>query len=398
MINLDHNESNKFHSGIFDADLETANTELREILSDSRCLVIGGAGTIGQAVTKEIFGRGAKALHVIDISENNLVELVRDIRSTMGYATADFKTFAIDVGSVEFEKFAENQEPYDFVFNLSALKHVRSERDIYTLMRLVKVNVFETRRAMRLLQSSSLKKYFCVSTDKAANPVNMMGASKSIMELYLHRESVTAPFSSARFANVAFSDGSLLHGFRHRFEKGQPISSPCDIRRYFISQMESGQLCLMSAVFGDNRDIYFPKLDPASSLVTFSDIAREFLMSRGYTPYECATEDEARLLGPELIRNRQWPCYFFSSDTTGEKPFEEFFTAQESLEMSTYRGIGIIKSNLSFDQSVLDEFESNFNELCNQKSPEKERLVELFQRVLPNFLHNEVGKNLDQRM
>lgn len=398
MMSLNHGESDKFHSGIFDEDLNAVNSDLIQILSESRCLVIGGAGTIGQAVTKEIFGRGARALHVIDISENNLVELVRDIRSTMGYATDDFKTFAIDVGSEEFEKFAENQEPYDFVFNLSALKHVRSERDIYTLSRLVKVNVFDTLRAMRLLQSSSLKKYFCVSTDKAANPVNMMGASKSIMELYLHRESAMASFSSARFANVAFSDGSLLHGFRHRFEKGQPISSPSDIKRYFISQVESGQLCLMSAVFGDNRDIYFPKLDPESSLLTFSDIAREFLTSRGYTPYECASEDEARMRGPELIRRGQWPCYFFSSDTTGEKPFEEFFTDQESLEMSAYRGIGIIKSNLSCDEGILEEFETKFNEFCDQKNPTKEHLVEIFQRVLPNFVHKEIGKNLDQKM
>ena len=246
-------------NGLFDQDLKIIDYQLNEIIDSSKILVVGGAGSIGHAVSVEVFKRNPKVLHVVDISENNLVELVRNIRSSVGYGTGEFKTFAIDCGSREFEVFAENQS-YDYIFNLSALKHVRSEKDPYTLMRLIDVNIFNAIKIIKLFKSKHvLKNYFSVSTDKATNPVNMMGASKKIMEDFLFRESKNQKVSMARFANVAFSDGSLLHGFNQRILKKQPIAAPNDVSRYFITPQESGELCLISGLIGENRDIFFPK-------------------------------------------------------------------------------------------------------------------------------------------
>ena len=233
---------------LFDADIARCNEALCEKVGAGRFLVIGGAGSIGQAVTREIFKRNPRALHVVDISENNMVELVRDIRSTLGYNDADFRTFAIDCGGREFAALMAAGDGYDYVLNLSALKHVRSEKDPFTLMRLIEVNILNTLATLQAARERGASKYFCVSTDKAANPVNMMGASKRIMEMFLMRESLTLPMSTARFANVAFSDGSLLHGFNQRFNKQQPISAPNDVRRYFVTPQESGELCLMSCL------------------------------------------------------------------------------------------------------------------------------------------------------
>ena len=269
-------------SALFYSDIATEENTLKSCVHESRFLVIGGAGTIGQAVTKEIFKRDPKLLHVVDISENNMVELVRDIRSTLGYGSGEFKTFALDCGHIEFEALMKNEGPYDYVFNLSALKHVRSEKDPYTLMRMIMVNIFNTIKTLQMAKEMGAKKYFCVSTDKAANPVNMMGASKRIMEMFLMRESLTQNISMARFANVAFSDGSLLHGFNQRFIKKQPLSAPNDVRRYFVTPQESGELCLLSALLGNNRDIFFPKLSEKLNLITFSDIAVHYLRERGY--------------------------------------------------------------------------------------------------------------------
>jgi len=244
---------------LFDNDIASHEQKLTDLVQGSRFLVIGGAGSIGHAVTKEIFARKPKLLHVVDISENNMVELVRDIRSSLGYIEGEFATFAIDAGSDIFDACIANGPGYDYVLNLSALKHVRSEKDPYTLMRMVDVNIFNTDKTMRQAAAMGSRKYFCVSTDKAANPVNMMGASKRIMEYFLMRLSVEVPVSTARFANVAFSDGSLLFGFNRRMEKDQPLSAPNDVRRYFVTPKESGELCLMSALLGENRDFLFPQ-------------------------------------------------------------------------------------------------------------------------------------------
>ena len=385
-------------STLFGDDIDVLSDDLSSLVESSRFLVIGGAGSIGQAVTKEIFKRSPKVLHVVDISENNMVELVRDIRSTIGYIEGEFRTFAVDCGSPEFEALISSEGPYDYVFNLSALKHVRSEKDPYTLMRMLSVNIFNTIKTFRLARDNGAKKYFCVSTDKAANPVNMMGASKRIMEMFLMRESETMPISMARFANVAFSDGSLLHGFNQRFAKRQPFSAPNDVRRYFVTPQESGELCLMSGLLGENREIFFPKLSEYLHLITFSDIAERYLRQMGYEPFCCASEEEARDRAAELIAKKQWPCYFFSSDTTGEKDFEEFFTDKEDLDMSRLHGVGVIKNQPIYDSQKLDDFSSGVQTLREKGSWDKQTILDLFFDLLPEFAHKETGKYLDQRM
>ena len=387
-------------SELFSSDIVSHEDALKIIIQKSRFLIIGGAGTIGQSVTREIFKRDPKILHVVDISENNMVELVRDLRSTEGYGSGEFKTFAIDCGSLEFEALVNDQGPYDFVFNLSALKHVRSEKDPFTLMRMIIVNVFNTLKTLRMSREMGAKKYFCVSTDKAANPVNMMGASKRIMEMFLMRESLTQDISMARFANVAFSDGSLLHGFNQRFLKRQPFSAPNDVRRYFVTQQESGELCLLSGLLGENRDIFFPKLSEKLHLITFSEIAKSYLKERGYKPYECQSEKEARDRAEELIAKKCWPCYFFTSDTTGEKDFEEFFTDKEDLDMNRFETVGVIKNQPIFDVAKLDEFMIGIDFLREKGAWTKEDIIRLYFGILPEFshTHKETGKYLDQRM
>ena len=383
---------------LFSSDTKIFKERLLDMVSSSKFLVIGGAGSIGQAISKEIFKRDPKALHVVDISENNMVELVRDIRSTIGYGSGDFKTFAVDCASLEFEALIENEGPYDYVLNLSALKHVRSEKDPYTLMRMVMVNVSNTIKTLHLAKKMDTKNYFCVSTDKAANPVNMMGASKRIMEMFLMRESLTQNISMARFANVAFSDGSLLHGFNQRFVKRQPFSAPNDIRRYFVTPQESGELCLLSCLLGSNRDVFFPKLSEKLHLITFSEIARRYLLQHGYQPYECHNEDEARDRATELIANKQWPCYFFESDTTGEKVFEEFYTDKEDLDMDRFKTIGVIRNEPEFDEKKLDEFMNGIKSLRSRVNWNKNDIIKLYFNLLPEFAHKETSKYLDQKM
>ncbi len=385
-------------SQIFCKDVSANETILRKQISTSRFLVIGAAGTIGQAVTKEIFKRDPKSLHVVDISENNMVELVRDLRSTIGYGSGEFKTYAVDCGSAEFESLVKAEGPYDYVFNLSALKHVRSEKDPYTLMRMIMVNVFNTLKTLQLTKDMGIKKYFCVSTDKAANPVNMMGASKRIMEMFLMRESLTQEISMARFANVAFSDGSLLYGFNQRFTKRQPFSAPNDVLRYFVTPQESGELCLLSGLLGNNRDIFFPKLSEKLHLISFSEIAVRYLRERNYEPYECESEDEARDRADELIANKRWPCYFFKSDTTGEKDFEEFFTDDEDLDRERFDTVGIIRNKPNFDKTKLDDFTYGIQALREKGTWKKDDIVKLYFGLLPEFAHKETGKYLDQRM
>jgi UDP-N-acetylglucosamine 4,6-dehydratase len=383
---------------LFDADISEHEQELSRLVASSRFLVIGGAGSIGQAVCREIFKRGPRALHAVDISENNLVELVRDIRSTLGYIDGDFRTFALDCASREFDALLTAEAGYDYVLNLSALKHVRSEKDPFTLMRLIEVNVLNTVSTIAQAQAKGARKYFCVSTDKAANPVNMMGASKRIMEMFLMRASLDLPISTARFANVAFSDGSLLHGFNQRFAKSQPISAPDDVRRYFVTPQESGELCLSSCLLGANRDIFFPKLSPTLNLTRFSDIAVRYLEALGYEPFPCTTEEEARERAEELIPQRRWPVYFFRSDTTGEKDFEEFFTEAETLDMARFRSIGVIKNDADFDGAQLDQFLRQIAQIRAQPTWDKPEIVELFNEMLPDFQHKETGKYLDSRM
>jgi len=383
---------------LFSADIDNNEDQLKQIISNTSFLVLGGAGSIGQAVTKEIFKRNPKKLHVVDISENNMVELVRDIRSSFGYINGDFQTFALDIGSIEYDAFIKADGKYDYVLNLSALKHVRSEKDPFTLMRMIDVNIFNTEKTMKQAAEKGSKKYFCVSTDKAANPVNMMGASKRIMEMFLMRRSRDIKISTARFANVAFSDGSLLHGFNQRIQKRQPIVAPKDIKRYFVTPQESGELCLMSCIFGENRDIFFPKLSESLHLITFADIAIKYLEQLGYEPYLCKSENEARELANTLPQQGKWPCLFVDSDTTGEKDFEEFFTENETLDMEKFNNLGVIKNEYLYDPELVFEFEQIILKLKQDKAWTKDEIVKLFFKMLPDFGHKETGKYLDSKM
>lgn len=383
---------------LFIEDIAINEKELSEIVQASRFLVIGGAGSIGQAVTKEIFKRNPQKLHIVDISENNMVELVRDIRSSFGYIDGDFQTFALDVDSVEYDAFWNADGQYDYVLNLSALKHVRSEKDSFTLIRMIGVNIFNTDKTLQQCIKNGVKKYFCVSTDKAANPVNMMGASKRIMEMFVNRRSKDICVSMARFANVAFSDGSLLHGFEQRIKKQQPIVAPNDIKRYFVIPKESGELCLMSCIFGENRDIFFPKLSEQLHLITFAEIAERYLSNRGLEPYPCKDEDEARAMIHQLDLSKQWPCLFTKSDTTGEKDFEEFFTDNETLDMDRFQNLGIIKNELDNFDEPIDHFKHAIHSMKERKSWSKQEIVDLFHYMLPDFEHKETGKYLDGKM
>ena len=383
---------------LFDDDISINNQFLKNEIQNSSFLVLGGAGTIGQAVTKQIFKRLPKKLHVVDISENNLVELVRDIRSSYGYIKGDFKTFALDIGSEEYDAFFNDDGKYDYVLNLSALKHVRSEKDPYTIMRMINVNIFNTEKTLVQSIKKGVKKYFCVSTDKATNPANIMGASKLIMEMVVSKLSSKIDVSLARFANVAFSDGSLLHGFNQRINKLQPIVAPTDIKRYFIVPKESGELCLMACIFGNNRDIFFPKLNNELDLISFESIAKKYLEQKNLTPYLCNSENEAREMITKLDLSKQWPCYFTISDTTGEKDFEEFYTSEETLDMNKFKNIGIIKNSIKNNNDRVEYFREQIISIKKSNDYNRSKLIKIFEKTIPNLNHIEKNKFLDSKM
>ena len=381
----------------FKYDILKNNKKINKILKKSKILVLGGAGSIGQAVTKELFSRNTKHIDVVDISENNLVELVRDIRSSNYKSLTNLNTFAIDIGGIEFEIFIKKKK-YDYIFNLSALKHVRSEKDPYTLHRMTIVNIFNTIKILKLCNKKKLKKYFCVSTDKASDPANMMGASKRIMELMLLNKKQRIKISMARFANVLFSDGSLLHGFRQRFLKSQPLSAPIDISRYFITSSEAAELCLLSCILGKDKEVYFPKENKKMKLINFAEIAKAFIKKNGYTPVIFNTEKKAILKNKTLIKNRKWALHLFKSDTTGEKVKEDFFNKEDKIFNNKYKSIGIIKNKDYINPKKINLFYSKFNNLKFRKKITKNNIVDIYKIILPLFRHLEKNKYLDQRM
>lgn len=383
---------------LFENDLKKLAPEIAYTVGSSRFLIVGGGGTIGQSVTKKIFEQNPRCLHVVDISENNLVELVRDLRSSFGYIDGEFKTFCLDSTSQDFEIFLRNQGHYDFVFNLSALKHVRSEKDPYTLMRMIDINVINAINIQKLSSELGFYNYFCVSTDKAANPVNLMGASKLIMEKAIVSQGSKIPVKMARFANVAFSDGSLLHGFRQRLQKNQPISAPSDVRRYFLSKEEAGELCLTSALFADSNEIFFPKPSSELSTISFSQVAENFLRSNGLEPIKCNSEQEARDAAKDLKNTNNWPVYFFESDTTGEKDEEEFFTASETPDFQRFENIGVIQKRHSDQDESIEEFLQKIKVLRSSENWDRHEIVEVFRNCLPELSHQETGKFLDAKM
>ncbi len=327
-----------------------------------------------------------------------MVELVRDLRSSKGYIDGDFRTFAIDVGSLEFDSFLNLNNTYDYVFNLSALKHVRSEKDSFTLMRMISVNILNSISIANKLDKLNTKKYFCVSTDKSSNPVNMMGASKRIMEISLFDSNFNLDVSTARFANVAFSDGSLLDGFNYRMSKKQPFSVPKDIKRYFLTKKESGILCLLSGLVGDDKQIFFPNAPDEIKLISFKDIAKKFIEMKGFEPFICNSEEEARNLSKTIISKKQWPCYFFDTKTTGEKEEEEFFSESEEYDLNTYQSIGVINYKKTKERKEILELIDSIESFKNKKEWTKKDLIKLFGDFLNNFNHLEKNKFLDDQM
>lgn len=384
-------------NSILRADILEHETYLREEVENSSFLILGGAGTIGQAVTREIFFRNPKKLHVVDISENNLAELVRDLRSTGGYIDGEFKTYCLDIGSVSYDLFWRNSGPYDYILNLSAMKHVRSERDPYTLMRMIDVNILNTIKTLAHCRNANVKKYFCVSTDKAANPANLMGATKRIMEMFLRAYSQETNISTARFANVAFSDGSLLNSFRNRLEKNQPIVVPKDVTRYFIAPQEAGEICLMSSILGKNNEIFFPKQSEHVRLINFLEIATKFLKSHNLEPHFCGSEQEARTACKSPTgSDGRWPVYLSDTNTSGEKLYEEFYTDVEVPDVERFLTLGIVENAYEASEADLTEFLDSVENF--RSTADKNLILKAFSDLLPNLQHIERGFYLDDKM
>jgi len=384
---------------MFMQDIKINRELLRKKICGKSVLVIGGAGSIGSSFIKAILPFRPAALIVVDTNENALAELTRDLRSTKGmYVPEDYIPYPMDFASPVFEKMFRKHGGFDIVANFSAHKHVRSEKDIYSVEALLQNNVLHARRLLDLLAEYPPEEYFCVSTDKAANPVNIMGASKRIMEDVIFSYSDRFPVKTARFANVAFSNGSLPAGFLARIQKLQPLSAPSDVRRYFVSPEESGQICLLACILGNNREIFFPKLAEAQ-MMTFDGIARELLRAHGYDILECGSDQEAIEKAEELKKGgRLYPVHFSISDTSGEKPFEEFVTDTETAEMSRYSSLGVITGKGIPDQSRISILFRDLEAAFEQETTTKEEIIRIMKTYLPNFEHIETGKSLDSKM
>lgn len=390
----------KREESLLKPDLEKYHSELEQHISGKSVLVIGGAGTIGSHYIKAILKFPVSRLVVADTNENGLTELVRDLRSSSGYIIpADFITYPMNFGDRVFEKMFRSLAPFDIVANFAAHKHVRSEKDIFSIEAMIENNVLRARKLLDLLLEYPPEHFFCVSTDKAANPVNIMGASKKLMEELIMAYSDRLPITTARFANVAFSNGSLPLGFIERLNKRQPWSCPTGIRRFFVSPQESGELCLIASVLGDSGDIIFPKLDEERDMISFDAIARNLLDYLGLKADPCASEEEARrkaLLFTDS--STSYPVYFFETDTSGEKPYEEFFTEKEVIDEHKFTSLGVIKNSIKRNIHEVDEIFERLRTLFASDNVTKAGVVEILKAWLPNFEHIEKGKGLDSKM
>ena len=369
---------------MFEEDIQNNKEELSKKIKDKTVLVIGGAGSIGSSYIKAILPFEPKTLVIVDINENGLAELTRDLRSTKGmFVPEDYIPYPMDFASATFEKMFRARGGFDIVANFSAHKHVRSEKDIFSVEALIKNNVLHAKKLLDLLVEFPPEEYFCVSTDKAANPVNIMGASKRIMEDVIFAYSDKFPVKTARFANVAFSNGSLPAGCLARLQKLQPISAPSDVKRYFVSPEESGEICMLSCMLGNNREIFFPKLEE-EQMMTFDVIATELIKMHGYEVLHCKSDEEAIDKAVDLRNgSNQYPVHYSGSNTSGEKSFEEFFTDEETVDMNRLKSLGIVT-----------ELDNAFK----SENVSKEEIVTIIGRYLPNFEHIEKGKSLDSKM
>ena len=380
-------------------DIESSKDKLTEKISGKSVLVIGGAGSIGSSYIKAILPFKPRSLVVVDINENALAELTRDLRSTKGmYVPEDYVPYPMDFASPVFKKMFVSRGGFDIVANFSAHKHVRSEKDIYSVEALLRNNVLNAKKLLDLLEQYPPEKYFCVSTDKAANPVNIMGASKRIMEDLIFAYSDKFPVKTARFANVAFSNGSLPAGFLARIQKLQPLSAPTDTKRYFVSPEESGQICMLSCMLGNNREIFFPKLEEAQ-MMTFDAIATNLLHEYGYEVLECASDEEAIEKAYDLKNgSNKYPVHYSASNTSGEKSFEEFYTDSETVDMDRLSALGVITDKPIPSRERVQELFEKLTAIFEKDDTTKEEVVAIIKDYLPNFEHIEKGKSLDSKM
>ncbi|MFN0033705.1 MAG: polysaccharide biosynthesis protein [Saprospiraceae bacterium] len=393
----------------FKPDLEKFDAELAARIDGRSVLVIGGAGTIGASFVKAILKFRPARLFVADTNENGLTELVRDLRSSLGYHIPPvFLTYPVDFGDAVFEKILRREGPFEIVANFAAHKHVRSEKDPYSIEAMLANNVFKAKHLLDLLAAHKPERFFCVSTDKAANPVNVMGASKKLMEQVILSYASEIPVTTARFANVAFSNGSLPTGFLERLMKRQPLSAPLDVERCFVSPEESGQLCLLTCMLGESGDIFFPKLDAVQDVRKFSDIGTALLGTLGFEADICASEQEAREKAARLnADSKSWPVYYFASDTSGEKACEEFFTEKEALDLGRFSSIGVVKHIDGATQShpvnithpvTITQMLSELKAVLAKEEVTKEEIVAFLRRLVLDFQHIETGKGLDSKM
>ncbi len=394
---IEHKVLNRPKS-LFHKDIEAFKDTLLEKIKGKSVLVIGGAGTIGSSFIRSILNYFPEKLHVVDTNENGLTELTRDLRSRKGqYIPEEYKTYPMNFGDPVFEKLFKNQKGYDIVANFAAHKHVRSEKDHYAIEAMVQNNVFKAKRFLDLLLEYKPEHFFCVSTDKAANPVNVMGASKKLMEETIMAYSRDMKITTARFANVAFSNGSLLDGYIFRLLRKQPISCPSDVKRFFVSPDESGQICMLACLLGKSGEIFFPKLAD-EEMIYFKAITEAFFKAMNLEIDYCASEEEAKEKGDSFKEGNPYPVYFFKTDTSGEKLYEEFYTERDQLDMDTFDSMGVILNASKPTYSQIDAAILKLKSLMENDNCDKAAIVALLKDIIPDFEHIETGKNLDQKM
>lgn len=402
MFNLDEfigRYVTKRERSMFLETIENNREQLCKKIRGKSFLVIGGAGTIGSSFIKSILPFKPASLVVVDTNENGLAELTRDLRSTKGmYVPEDYVPYPMNFASSVFEKMFRSRDGFDVVANFSAHKHVRSEKDIYSVEALLQNNVLQAKKLLDLLAEIPPEEYFCVSTDKAANPVNIMGASKRIMEDVIFAYSDKFPVKTARFANVAFSNGSLPAGFIARLQKLQPISAPSDVKRYFVSPEESGQICMLACMLGKNREIFFPRLEEAQ-MMTFDKIATAFLEEHGYEVMHCVSDEEAIEKAEDLRKgSKKYPVHYSGSNTSGEKAYEEFYTDSETVNLDRLQALGVVTGKQIPDVSRIETLFDKLHTVFAKKNTTKEEVVAIMADYLPNFEHIETGKSLDSKM
>jgi FlaA1/EpsC-like NDP-sugar epimerase len=392
---------------MFAEDIEANKMILTQEIKDKTVCVIGGAGSIGSSFIKAVLRFEPKSVVVIDLNENGLAELVRDVRSTDGlYVPDEFRCYTLNFADPIFERIFREEKGFDIVANFSAHKHVRSEKDRYSVQALIENNDIKAKKLMDLLTVYPPKHFFCVSTDKAANPVNIMGASKRIMEDLVMAYNKHFKVTTARFANVAFSNGSLPDGWIHRLQKKQPLAAPSDIKRYFVSPEESGQICMLACILGRPGEVFFPKLGE-DQMLTFSSICDDFITANGLEKEECSSDAEAKAYAAS-IDNGQWsmangqslkyPTIYFKSDTTGEKAYEEFYVPGEKIDMQRFSSLGVVEQTTRHDMDEVNTFFDKLENIFVKDDFTKAQVVEAIKDFLPNFQHEETGKNLDQKM